>query len=104
MTYHYLQEARGISICRLQEGMQRARSSQEVFRPTRIRLKRLAFLLLVTAAVVAACGDGGSMGEQAQNSNAVMGSDGSMMPDGSMTPTPTMPMMGMMSGMSRKAR
>jgi hypothetical protein len=67
-------------------------------------MKRLAFLLFVTAAVVSACGDGGSMGEQAQNSNAVMGSDGSMMPDGSMTPTPTMPMMGMMSSMSRKAR
>ena len=67
-------------------------------------MKRLAFLLFVTAAVVAACGDGGSMGEQAQNSNAVVGSDGSMVPDGSMTPTPTMPMMGMMSGMSRKAR
>ena len=29
-------------------------------------MKRLAFLLLVTAAVVAACGDGGSMGEQAR--------------------------------------
>jgi hypothetical protein len=27
-----------------------------------------------------------------------------MMPDGSMTPTPAMPMMGMMSSMSRKAR
>ena len=46
-------------------------------------MKRLAFLLLVTAAVVAACGDGGSMGEQAKSSNAVMGSDGST------TPTPT---------------
>ena len=67
-------------------------------------MKRLAFLLFVTAAVVAACGDGGSMGEQAQSANAVVGSDGSMAPDGSMTPTPTMPMMGMMSGMSRRAR
>jgi hypothetical protein len=64
-------------------------------------MKRLAFLLIMTAAVVAACGDGGSMGEQAQTSNAVMGSDGSMAPEGSMTPTPTMPMMGMMSGKAR---
>ena len=45
-------------------------------------MKRLAFLLFVTAAVVAACGDGGSMSEQAQNSNAVAGSDKSMAPDG----------------------
>jgi hypothetical protein len=63
-------------------------------------MKLLSFLLLLTAGVISACGDGGSMGQQAQNSNAVMGSDSSMMPDGSMTPTPTMPMQ-MMPSMGR---
>jgi hypothetical protein len=64
-------------------------------------MKLLSFLLLLTAAMIAACGDGGSMGQQAQNANAVMGSDSSMMPDGSMTPTPTMPMMQTMPSMRR---
>jgi len=63
-------------------------------------MKLFSFLLLLIA-LVASCGDGGSMGDVSQDANAVMGSKASMMPDESMTPTPTMPMMQMMPGQSR---